>query len=149
MVGHDLDAVVLAAAGLSRLGRLDEADELLDAADVLPAPGQGALAVEIAANAPAELAELIRSLDDEATRAAVTAERAALAVLDAGCSAPVGALAHVNGDLLTLTVRVMNADGTLVLSERAAGRTVDAVSIGRASAHALLARGASSLMGRR
>jgi len=148
MVGGDLDAVVLAAAGLNRLGRADEASELFDPSDMLPAPGQGALAVEIAADAPAELAELVRSLDDAETRTAVTAERAALAVLDAGCSAPVGAFATVEAGVLRLTVRVMNADGTLTLTEKVAGRTDDAPSLGRAAAHALLGRGAASLMGR-
>jgi hydroxymethylbilane synthase len=148
MVGKDLDAVVLAAAGLNRLGRGDEASELFDPADMLPAPGQGALAVEIAAAAPVELAELVRSLDDADTRAAVTAERAALAVLDAGCSAPVGAFATVDGGSLSLTVRVMNLDGTLALTEKASGRAGDALSLGRAAAYALLGRGAASLMGR-
>ncbi len=147
MVGDDLDAVVLAAAGLNRLGRGDEASELFALADMLPAPGQGALAVEIALDAAPELAGLVRSLDHSATRAAVTAERAALAVLDAGCSAPVGALAEVDGDTMTLTVRVMNTDGTLVLNERVSGRSEDGESLGRASAHALLGRGAARLMG--
>ncbi|MGC4174981.1 hydroxymethylbilane synthase [Demequina sp.] len=148
MVGADLDAVVLAAAGLNRLGREAEASELFDPADMLPAPGQGALAVEIADDTPAELAELVRSLDHPATRAAVTAERAALAVLDAGCSAPVGAFATVEDGTLRLTVRVMNTEGTLTLTEKTAGRADDAESLGRAAAHALLGRGAASLMGR-
>lgn len=149
MVGDDLDAVVLASAGLNRLGRGDEASEILDAADVLPAPGQGSLAIEIVDRADADLAELVRSLDDPATRAAVTAERAALAVLDAGCSAPVGALATVDAGRLDLTVRVVNANGTLALNERTSGRVDDAAALGRAAAHALLGRGAASLMGKR
>ena len=144
-----LDAVVLASAGLNRLGRGDEASELLAPDDMLPSPGQGALAVEIADDAPADLAELVRTLDDADTRAAVTAERAALAVLDAGCSAPVGALATVTEGALTLAVRVINADGTLALNERVTGRAQDAPALGRASAHALLGRGASSLMGKK
>ncbi len=148
-VGEDLDAVVLAAAGLNRLGRAEEIDELFDPADVLPAPGQGALAVEISTQAPAELADLVRSLDDPQTRAAVTAERAALGVLDAGCSAPVGAIATVTDGVLELTVRVMNTAGTLTLTETASGRAEDAVSHGRRAAYALLGRGASSLMGRK
>jgi len=148
MVGKELDAVVLAAAGLNRLGRGDDAAELFDPADMLPAPGQGALAVEIAADAPEELSNLVRSLDHADTRAAVTAERAALAVLDAGCSAPVGAFATVENGALALTVRVMNTAGTLTLTEKASGRASDAVSLGRGAAHALLGRGAASLMGR-
>jgi hydroxymethylbilane synthase len=90
----ELDAVVLAAAGLSRLGRLAEVTDFLSVDTVLPAPGQGALAVECAAwNAP--LAAVLGELDDPYTRAAVTAERSLLAALEAGCSAPVGALADL------------------------------------------------------
>ena len=147
MVGNDVDAVVLASAGLNRLGRGDEASELFEPSAMLPAPGQGALAVEIADSAPDELAQLVRSLDDDSTRAAVTAERAALAVLDAGCSAPVGAFATVDGGTLTLSVRVMNLAGTLTLNENVTGRVEDAVSLGKSSAHALLGRGAARLMG--
>jgi len=147
MVGNDVDAVVLASAGLNRLGRGDEASELFEPSAMLPAPGQGALAVEIADSAPDELAQLVRSLDDGSTRAAVTAERAALAVLDAGCSAPVGAFATVDGGSLTLSVRVMNLAGTLTLNENVTGRVEDAVSLGKSSAHALLGRGAARLMG--
>jgi len=147
MVGNDVDAVVLASAGLNRLGRGDEASELFEPSAMLPAPGQGALAVEIADSAPDELAQLVRSLDDGSTRAAVTAERAALAVLDAGCSAPVGAFATVDGGTLTLSVRVMNLDGTLTLNENVTGRVEDAVSLGKSSAHALLGRGAARLIG--
>jgi hydroxymethylbilane synthase len=93
-VGEDLDAVVVAAAGLRRLGRLDAATELLDPVAVPPAPGQGALAVETRADDP--LGDLVAdALDDLPTRLSVTAERALLAALETGCSAPVGALARV------------------------------------------------------
>ena len=99
----ELDAVVVAAAGLRRLGRVGEATELLDPLQMLPAPAQGALAIECRAPATAadeELAAALRSvLDDEYTRTAVTAERALLAALEAGCSAPVGALADIVSDL--------------------------------------------------
>jgi hydroxymethylbilane synthase len=98
----ELDAVVVAAAGLRRLGRIGEATELLDPLQVLPAPAQGALAVECrAGTAEADRAlarTLAEVLDDPLTRAAVTAERAVLATLEAGCSAPVGALADVVSD---------------------------------------------------
>ena len=90
-----LDAVVLAAAGLRRLGRIDEATELLDPIQMLPAPGQGALAVEVRADDAATRHPSSRALDDADTRACTTAERALLAELEAGCSAPVGALAEV------------------------------------------------------
>lgn len=90
----DLDAVLLAAAGLRRLGRTGAVTEYLDPEVVLPAPGQGALAVEVRSD-DEELNVALAQLDDAATRAAVTAERSLLAALDAGCSAPVGAYAEV------------------------------------------------------
>src|SRR5690606_11114699 len=91
----DLDAVVLAAAGLSRLGRLDAVTELLDPSVVVPAPGLGALAVETRSTG-GPFADLLTDLDHLPTRLAVTAERALLAELEAGCAAPVGALARVH-----------------------------------------------------
>ena len=91
---HVLDAVVLARAGLARLGRLDEATEVLDLEDMVPAAGQGALAVECRVDDTGLAADLAEILDHPATRAAVSAERAALAALEAGCTAPVGALAE-------------------------------------------------------
>jgi hydroxymethylbilane synthase len=115
----ELDGVVVAAAGLARLGRLGEATELLDPLQMLPAPAQGALAVECRA-ADLELARVLAAtLDDEATRAAVVAERAVLATMEAGCSAPVGALADVVSDL--------DDDGTAVdrVSLRAVVGTID------------------------
>src|SRR2546423_112839 len=84
--------VVVAYAGLSRLGRLDAVTEILDVDRMLPAPGQGALAVECRADNSA-VVELLAQLDDATTRAAVTAERAVLSMLRAGCTAPVGAYA--------------------------------------------------------
>ncbi|HYU86441.1 MAG TPA: hydroxymethylbilane synthase [Kribbellaceae bacterium] len=89
-----LDAVVLARAGIARLGRLDEVTEVLDPIQVLPAPGQGALAIETRAD-DAEVVTAAAVLDDAFTRAAVLAERTLLATLEAGCTAPVGALAEV------------------------------------------------------
>ncbi len=94
-----LDAVVLAKAGLSRLGRLDVITEVLEPIQMLPAPAQGALAVECRVD-DVDVEHLLRSIvDDQATRAAVAAERAMLATLEAGCNAPVGALADVVEDL--------------------------------------------------
>jgi hydroxymethylbilane synthase len=134
-VGDDLDAVVLAAAGLSRLDRAGRITELIDPARVMPAPGQGALAVEVRASAPLQpgtstasasthsadeaLAAALAQLDDPHTRAAVVAERALLSALEAGCSAPIGALAEVeDGPEPTLHLRAVLArqDGTLVSS---------------------------------
>jgi hydroxymethylbilane synthase len=95
----ELDAVVLARAGLARVGLVEAITETLDPIQMLPAPAQGALAVECR-TADVDLEHLLAStLDDEGTRAAVTAERSLLAALEAGCSAPVGALAEIVEDL--------------------------------------------------
>ncbi|WP_328445836.1 MULTISPECIES: hydroxymethylbilane synthase [unclassified Amycolatopsis] len=95
----ELDAVVLARAGLARVGQVEVITETLDPIQMLPAPAQGALAVECRA-ADVDLEHLLAAtLDDEGTRAAVTAERALLAALEAGCSSPVGALAEIVEDL--------------------------------------------------
>jgi hydroxymethylbilane synthase len=97
----EVDAVVVARAGLARLGRLAEITEVIEPIQMLPSPAQGALAVECRVN-DMDTEHLLRScLDDESSRLAVTAERAMLAALEAGCSAPVGALADVVDDLVT------------------------------------------------
>jgi hydroxymethylbilane synthase len=104
-IDADLDAVVLAAAGLHRLGRAARISAVIAPEDMLPAPGQGALAVEVRADLPdadpadgPALLDALAAIDDRTTRAAVTAERALLAALEAGCSAPVGALAEPAAD---------------------------------------------------
>jgi hydroxymethylbilane synthase len=145
----DLDAVVLARAGLARLGRIAEATEILDPLQMLPAPGQGALAVECRADAP--LLDVVRTaLDDRATRACVTAERALLAELEAGCSAPVGALAEVAegdlGDELWIRAVALSLDGTLSIRRSASGPLDDAVGLGHKLAAEMLADGAADLI---
>ncbi|MEI2778913.1 MAG: hydroxymethylbilane synthase [Tetrasphaera sp.] len=101
----DLDAVVLAKAGLDRLGRADRITEVLDPVQLLPAAGQGALAVECRTD-DHSLVDVFATLDDPDTRAAVTAERALLARLEAGCTAPVGVLAEVVEDVDAVIVSV-------------------------------------------
>ncbi|WP_328525891.1 hydroxymethylbilane synthase [Kribbella sp. NBC_00359] len=136
-----LDAVVLARAGLSRLGRLAEVTETLDPIQMLPSPGQGALGIECRADDTEVLAALA-PLDDPATRAAVTAERQLLATLEAGCTAPVGALAEVvdgeDGPELWLRGALGQDDGVRRLS--ANGPVDDPVSLGKALANELLER---------
>ncbi|TCO30229.1 hydroxymethylbilane synthase [Kribbella steppae] len=136
-----LDAVVLARAGLSRLGRLAEVTETLDPIQVLPAPGQGALGIECRADDAGVLAALA-PLEDPATRAAVTAERQMLATLEAGCTAPVGALAEVvegeDGPELWLRGALGQEDGVRRLS--ANGPVDDPVALGKALANELLER---------
>ena len=130
----DLDAVVLARAGLARLGRADEATEVLDPLQVLPAPGQGALAVECRADSDLR-DELTRALDHPHTRACVEAERSLLAELEAGCSAPVGALAEVAegdlGDELWMRAVALTPDGAVSVRRSASGSIDDAVGLGR------------------
>ncbi|SFE73966.1 hydroxymethylbilane synthase [Actinacidiphila alni] len=151
-----LDAVVLAAAGLNRIGRLAEASELIAADAVLPAPGQGALAVECAASNQ-ELAAQLAELDDPFTRVAVTAERTLLAALEAGCSAPVGALADLVADGQTTELRlrgvVGTTDGTSLVQMSITGPVPasdeEARALGRELAVEMLAKGAAGLMGER
>ncbi|MBM6399927.1 hydroxymethylbilane synthase [Phycicoccus sonneratiae] len=144
-----LDAVVLAAAGLRRLGRADEVTEYLDPLQVLPAPGQGALAVEVRADDEATRAA-VAPLEDPDARACVTAERSLLAELEAGCSAPVGALAEVVEGLdsteLSLRAVVAAPDGSSDLRRSLTGDPAEAADLGRRLARLLLEDGAADLM---
>jgi hydroxymethylbilane synthase len=146
----ELDGVVLARAGLNRLGRAAEATEILDPMLMLPAPAQGALAVECRDD-DGELLELLAALDDPGTRAAVTAERALLAELEAGCSAPVAALAEVaeGDDGLEIYLRgaVFSLDGTFAVRLSRTGTLAEAEQVGRLLAADLLAEGADSVLG--
>ncbi|MEV1154079.1 hydroxymethylbilane synthase [Micromonospora chokoriensis] len=146
----DLDAVVLARAGLARLGRLDVITESLDPMLMLPAPAQGALAVECRAD-DQDLVELLAVLDHAPSRAAVTAERAFLATLEAGCSAPVAAYAELaegeTGDEIYLRGAVISPDGTRDLRLSRTGTPADAAEIGKALAAELLDLGADSILG--
>ena len=141
------DAVVLAQAGLARLGRLDAVTHTFDPTEMLPAPGQGALAVEARTDAlDADLLTSLRAIDDHATRAAVTAERAVLAALEAGCSAPVGALAVVDElgfaeSELNLAALLAATDGSTVKRLSITASVADADIAGRQLAERLLGDG--------
>ncbi|MGW3040663.1 hydroxymethylbilane synthase [Kitasatospora sp. NPDC001159] len=156
VTGGELDAVVLATAGLNRLGRGAEISQHLDPELMIPAPGQGALAIECT-TADAELTAALALLDHAPTRVAVAAERALLATLEAGCSAPVAALATWGRENeLQLDGVVGNPDGTALLKMSANGPIVldeTAEQQARALGHALAARlldaGAAALMGER
>jgi hydroxymethylbilane synthase len=145
-----LDAVVLARAGLARLGRLDAATEVIDPLLMLPAPGQGALAVECRA-ADADLLALLAVLDDPAARAAAAAERSLLAALEAGCSAPVGAYADVvegeHEPELYLRAAVIAIDGSASVRMSTTGSPAEADGLGRKLAAEMLGEGADGLMG--
>ncbi|MBN9745504.1 hydroxymethylbilane synthase [Amycolatopsis sp. A1MSW2902] len=155
----ELDAVVLARAGLARVGRVDEITETLDPIQMLPAPAQGALALECRA-ADVDIEHLLASaVDDESTRVAVTAERALLAALEAGCSAPVGALAEIVEDLddegavverisLRGTAAVEGENGGVDMVRASAIAGIgEAEKLGRELAAELLDLGAGALLG--
>ena len=158
----ELDAVVLAYAGLARIGFTDLVSEIFEPDDMVPAPGQGALAVECLTS-DTELVGLLSSVDHAPTRAAVTAERSLLAALEAGCSAPVGAYATGMDPLRLLGVvlggqrdeaahdvgRLDEFAGSarIVIRERAEGPAAGAAALGRDLAAAMLARGAARLIG--
>jgi hydroxymethylbilane synthase len=145
----EVDAIVLARAGLARLGRLDEVTEVLDPLQMLPAPGQGALAIECRSD-DEDLVAALAQLDDPATRAAVTAERAVLSTLEAGCSAPLGALADVvegeDGEELWLRAVVLSMDGALSVRMSISGPVTDAEELGTRLAGSMLDEGAADLM---
>ncbi|HEX5967867.1 MAG TPA: hydroxymethylbilane synthase [Intrasporangium sp.] len=144
----ELDAVVLARAGLARLGRLGVVTEVLDPIQMLPAPGQGALAVECRADRT-DVQEAVSILEDADTRTCITAERALLAALEAGCTAPVGALAEVveGDDGLELSLRAFagSEDGRIELRRSLTGRYDEPEVIGRQLAQILLEDGAADL----
>jgi hydroxymethylbilane synthase len=140
----EVDAVVLAYAGLARIGELDRVSQVFEPDDMLPAPGQGALAVECRSDDRA-MPDLLALVDDPASRAAVTAERTVLAELQAGCSAPVGAYAAGTG-VLHLTAIVVAEDGGRAVRARLSGPPSRAEGLGRAVAAELLRQGAGTIV---
>jgi hydroxymethylbilane synthase len=141
----DVDAVLLACAGLARIGRMDAVTQVFEPEEMLPCPGQGALAVECRADSP--LAELLSSVDDPVSRAAVTAERAVLAALRAGCSAPVGAYA-AGTEFLHVTAVIADVDGESAVRASASAPAAEAASLGHGVAAELLRQGAARFLAR-
>ncbi len=145
-----VDAVVVARAGLARLGRLDEVTETLDPIQILPAPAQGALAVECRAE-DADLLGVLGELDDYGSRATVEAERSLLATLEAGCTAPVGAMCELaegeEGPELFLRANVTAVDGSAAVRSSAVRSPDQAAELGRLLAAELLDLGAEELLG--
>jgi hydroxymethylbilane synthase len=158
----ELDAVVLAYAGLARIGQTDLVSEIFEPDDMVPAPGQGALAVECRAD-DAELVGLLAAIDHAPTRAAVTAERSLLAALEAGCSAPVGAYATIQPGTGRVRLHAVvlgtrsetpqpgaldagAANGTIVIRESGEADAGEAARLGRELAARMLALGAADLM---
>lgn len=149
----DLDAVVLAAAGLTRLGRLDAVTEFLELADWPTAPGQGALAIEVRGESDPLLDRILGGLNHTTSQLTALAERSVLARLQAGCSAPIGATGVVDGELLLLTASVYQTDGArhvtsshaLVLKGTVDQRVRQAEELGERVGDDLLRLGAADL----
>ncbi len=144
--GGKVDATLLARAGLVRLGLADEAAETLTVQQMVPAAGQGALAIVVHEDAHDAWAAVAR-LDDPATRAEVTAERATLAALGGGCHLPMGVLGRVRDGLLTLCARVVSPDGLETIEEQGEGDQASAATIGAELGERLRAAGAAELLG--
>jgi hydroxymethylbilane synthase len=143
--GESYDAIVLAAAGLIRLGRADRITQVLPPEIMLPAVGQGALAVEIRAD-DRHTRSLVAAIDHPPTRAAVTAERAFLARLGGGCQLPIAGYAVVEGDRLWLRALLSGPAGTPLYRSQRIGTRAEAASLGRLIAEELLERGAGALL---
>jgi hydroxymethylbilane synthase len=139
----EFEAIILAAAGLKRLGREEMVRERLPLDEMCPAAGQGALAIEVRA-ADSGTAEAIGFMDDAASRATTSCERALLNRLGGGCQVPIGAHAELTGEQLVLTAVVASPDGTRVLRERQMDR--EAKKLGESVAHQLLGKGAQEIL---
>jgi hydroxymethylbilane synthase len=141
----DYDAIVLAAAGVLRLGWSDRISAYLNAPAWLPAVGQGALAVVARADR-AEVVERLRALHDPRSAACTAAERALLRALEGGCQVPIGALGRVEGDRVVLHGLVAELDGGRIVRVEESGPVDEADAVGRRAADALLARGAGGIL---
>lgn len=139
------DAIVLAAAGLKRLGWAERITELLEPEQMLPAVGQGALAIEIRAE-DKELSEGLDCLRDPASEIAVQAERAFLARIGGGCQVPLAAHAVVNNDEVQLRAIVVSAGGERSVEDKTSGPTSDAAKLGEALAAKMLREGATEIL---
>jgi hydroxymethylbilane synthase len=133
----EVDAIIIAAAGLLRLAQENLITELIPFDIILPAPCQGALAIEIR-EGDLKVRSLVRTIDHAATRASIMAERAFLRGLGGGCSLPVGALASVRAEELTLKAQVVSPDGGKKVQRTVSGRADDADTLGKKLAQDLL-----------
>ncbi len=141
----DYDAIVLAKAGLDRLGWSGKISEVISPEVLLPAAGQGALGIEARAG-DHDVLELLAGLDDPETRTGIAAERALLAALEGGCQLPLGAWGRIEQGQLVLDACVLSVDGTDYLRRRAAGSPEDPEQVGRELARMMLDAGADRIL---
>jgi len=145
MRAGEFDAVVLALAGLTRLGRAQDATDILSLELCVPAAGQGALGLTMREN-DSHASDAVAALRDVKAAACTSAERTALHALGAGCHTPVGAHAVVEDGVVRLHVRLCSIDGTQCLEARAEGRIAEAAEVGRRAADDLLGQGAQAVL---
>ena len=141
----DYDAIVLAKAGLDRLGRAEQVSEIVPTEICLPAAGQGAIGIE-SRKRDAEFSPTVRALNHAPSQLAVEAERAVLTGLEGGCQVPIGVWARTDSDILRIDACVLSADGSEAIRESGTGSLDKAIELGRAVAAALLDRGADRLL---
>jgi len=141
----EFDAIVLAIAGVNRLGFAGRISQVLDEGIMLPAVGQGALGIETRAN-DERTSTLVAALDDAESRACVTAERALLHELQGGCQVPLGAWARLTGDELRIEAAVFSADGKDFARREERGTAADPVGVGKRLGRALLEGGADRIL---
>jgi hydroxymethylbilane synthase len=140
----EYDAIILAAAGLTRLGKTQLVKEVLSKEFMCPAAGQGALGIEIRAG-DTEMRKYLTFLDDAAARATTSCERALLNKLGGGCQVPIGAFAEIQNEILSLMAVVAQPDGSLILREQQSG--ADPIVLGETVGEILLQRGATKILG--
>jgi hydroxymethylbilane synthase len=140
----EFDAVILAEAGLMRLGLTGRITERLSLDDFMPAPGQGTLAL-VAREDNRKILELLQSIEDPQTRAQAQAERELVNVLEGGCKVPIGALASSNRDSLRVTGAILSNDGKTRLESTKSGNIKEAASLGRKAAEELISKGAKKI----
>jgi hydroxymethylbilane synthase len=142
---HDYDALVLAAAGLKRLGFATRISALIPPSDCVPAPGQGIVAIEIR-EGDDEVRRGLEGIHDEAAGVALTAERAVVAALGGGCQLPLGAIALLTGDRLDMHGVVASVDGARIVKRNVTGRAMDPAAAGRELAEDLARAGATAIL---
>lgn len=142
---EQLDAIILAVAGLKRLGWQDRITQVLPPSLCLPAVGQGALAIETRSD-DAEVMDMLAFLNHDSTRAAVTAERSFLREVEGGCQVPVGVFGQANSNSLLLEAVILSVDGVQVIRDTVSGTWAEAEDLGRALAQKMLAAGGREIM---
>jgi hydroxymethylbilane synthase len=141
----DIDAIVLAAAGLRRLAQAHRISAVLPVAACVPAPGQGIIAIEIRGS-DAPVREALRAIDDPPARLALEAERIVVMELGGGCQMPIGALAAVDEEAIELSAVVLSLDGASAVRADVKGARIAAADVGRLAAARLLEQGAAEIL---